>query len=228
MKDDFEKVKAAYLSKLKTSRDTFLSGIAGMTPQELISNAHNIAGVQLCYKKLLKANEEEMLYLLRFRDPLMAVASGYTAMENDVAAEDIFETISAMQDDPDTFRRFPQDPEWAERDDPGLRREFAEKMESCWKSYTDKMSRLSFPELLVRGAELKSAAEFYSMTKNYSLPLGHVRQLNEYHDPLAVLIGAALRYCSQEELDDMFSVIENVIGNPYEFTETPEPGCDNQ
>ena len=134
IQNDFEKVKAAYLSKLKISRDAFLSGIAGMTSQELISNAHNIAGVQLCYKKLLKANEEEMLYLLRFRDPLMAVASGYTAMEDDVAAEDIFETISAMQDDPDTFRRFPQDPEWAERDDPDLRREFAEKMESCWKS----------------------------------------------------------------------------------------------
>ena len=225
---DFAKVKTAYLSKLKTSRDAFRSGIAGMTPQKLISNAHNIAGVQLCYKKLLKANEDEMLYLLRFRDPLMAVASGYTAMENDVAADDIFETISAMQDNPDTFRQFPQDPEWAERDDPGLRREFAEKMENCWKTYTDKMSRLSFPELLVRGAELKSAAEFYSMTKNYSLPLDHVRQFNEYHDPLAVLIGAALRYCGQEELDDMFSVIENIIGNPHEFMETPEPGCDNQ
>lgn len=109
--NDFAKVKTAYLSKLKTSRDAFLSGAAGMTHQELISNAHNIAGVQLCYKKLLKANEEEMLYLLRFRDPLMAVASGYTAMENDVAADDIFETISAMQDNPDTFRQFPQDPE---------------------------------------------------------------------------------------------------------------------
>ena len=60
IQNDFEKVKAAYLSKLKISRDAFLSGIAGMTPQELISNAHNIAGVQLCYKKLLKANEEEL------------------------------------------------------------------------------------------------------------------------------------------------------------------------
>ena len=108
IQNDFEKVKAAYLSKLKISRDAFLSGIAGMTPQELISNAHNIAGVQLCYKKLLKANEEEMLYLLQFRDPLMAVASGYTVMENDVAADDIFEIITTMQDDPDTFRQFPQ------------------------------------------------------------------------------------------------------------------------
>lgn len=150
MQDDFEKVKTAYLSKLKTSQDAFMSGVAGMTPQELISEAQKISGVQLCYKKLLKANEEEMLYLLQFKDPLMVVASGYIAMQNDVAADDIFEIISTMQDDPDTFRRFPQDPEWAERDDPGLRREFAEKMENCWKAYTDKMSQLSFSELLVR------------------------------------------------------------------------------
>lgn len=150
MQDDFEKVKTAYLSKLKTSQDAFMSGVAGMTPQELISEAQKISGVQLCYKKLLKANEEEMLYLLQFKDPLMVVASGYIAMQNDVAADDIFEIISTMQDDPDTFRRFPQDPEWAERDDPDLRREFSEKMENCWKAYTDKMSQLSFSELLVR------------------------------------------------------------------------------
>lgn len=228
MQNDFEKVKAAYLSKLKTGRDAFMSGAAGMTSQELIRNAQNIAGVQLCHKKLLKANEEEMLYLLQFRDPLMVVASGYTVMQNDVAADDIFEIISTMQDDPDTFRRFPQDLEWAERDDPDLRREFTEKMENCWRAYTDRMSQLPFPELLMRGAELKAATDFYNMTKNYSLPLDHVRQLNEYHDPLAVLIGAMLRYRNHDELDDMFSVIENIIGNPHEFMETPEPGCDNQ
>lgn len=188
MQIDKRKVRAAYLNKLKDSWQKYNSWLENASSPVLIERCREIAAVRACYDALSKrpASKEEMLYLLRFRDPLMAVKHVYLTMQEDVLAEDVFEVVSVMQDVPDTDSHFALDEEWAERDDPELRKAFREKVERCWNWFCDDIQDCTPLELLNRARKLEAARTSYILLKKPALPLECIQYLIRFKDPLRV------------------------------------------
>ena len=188
MQIDKRKVRSAYLNKLKDSWQKYNSWLENASSPVLIERCREIAAVRACYDALSKrpASKEEMLYLLRFRDPLMAVKHVYLTMQEDVLAEDVFEVVAVMQDVPDTDSHFALDEEWAERDDPELRKAFREKVERCWNWFCDDIQDCTPLELLNRARKLEAARTSYILLKKPALPLECIQYLIRFKDPLRV------------------------------------------
>lgn len=218
MTSDYKKIKTAYLSKLKNSRDAFLAGVSSMPPQELINKAQEIALVRLCYEKLLKANEDEMLFLLQFHDPLMVVASDYAATQKQVAADDIFESVLALQDQPDTLQRFPVDPEWLEEDDwAKMHRQLTERVKTCWQAYLKELDGLPLAELVQRFGEINAARCSYEMLTRIQMDSETVQALLRFADPLAVLRDQWIESKDPEQTDDFIDQLSEVVFNCQEY-----------
>lgn len=213
---NLEKVKAAYFSKLETSRDSFHKEIERKPLWQIIGSAREIAAVQICYDKLLHADEDEMLYLLRFRDPLMAVKQVFLAMQKDVLAEDVFEVIATMQDVPDTDSRFGLDEEWIEQDDPELRKAFREKVERCWKLFRKEIQDSTPLELLYFARKLEAVRASYFLLMKPALPLECIQYLVRFKDPLRVTSEEWLADSRNEPYDCILEVI-------YDTMEGSEP-----
>lgn len=216
--NDFEKNKTAFLDKLKSSLDAFMSGVTVLKPKELIDRAQDIAGVQLCYEKLLKVDEEEMLYLIQFRDPLIAVASGYTVMQKEMAADDIFEVVSTMQDEPDTLKRFPADLDWVEEDDLQKAHDrLTERVEACWQKYMGELDGLPLAELVQRFGEINAARQSHEMFMRIQMDSKTVQALLRFADPLAVLRDVWIDYKDPELTDDFVGLLSDVVFDSMEY-----------
>ena len=186
---DGRSIRAAYLKKLKAGWQNYSSWMKNSPPSVLIERSREIAAVRACYDTLTKqrASKEEMIYLLRFCDPLMAVTHVYLTMQEDVLADVVFETVSVMQDVPDTDRQFALDEEWFCQDDPELRRAFSEKVERCWKQFCENQMDYTPLELVNRARKLEAARVSYIVLKGKTLPLECIQYLIRFKDPLRVV-----------------------------------------
>lgn len=218
MINDGRKIKAIYRKKLKSSWERFNSWMENASPSILIERSREIAAVRACYETLTKrpASKEEMLYLLHFRDPLMAVKHVYLAMQEDVLADEVFEAVTIMQDAPDTDSRFGLDEEWIEQDDPGLRKAFREKVERCWKRFCKDIRDCTPLELLNRARKLEAVRTSYILLKKPALPLECIQYLIRFKDPLRVTYEEWLADSRNAPYDCILEVI-------YDTMEGSEP-----
>jgi len=132
---DKKQIKNIYQSKLIHDWNTFLAVVSELSFAQILSCASKIAAAKTCFKKLLAQDDENfMLYLLRFENPLYAVMEGYLALQVSVAEDDILETVSDMMDEPETDLHHSLDPEWAE-DCSIVLNAFQQKLERNWQDY---------------------------------------------------------------------------------------------
>lgn len=199
-----------YNTKLEASRNKFMDEIESMPRHEIISQASRIAAVQACYDELMDADEDEMLYLLQFQDPLMAVVSGYGAMIETVTGDDILEIVYEMQDDPNTLMKFPLDADWAEPGYTGPQRMLREKVEKCWQTYLSKLNGLSIIELVPRLGEINATRLCYEMLMKVVSDDESTQVLLRLPDPLKEVRDQWMQSKELEDTDDFICELNSV------------------
>ena len=108
-------IKEAYRAKLTKGWRELVDGWS--LDEKIVEKIKKTAAAAACYQSLMSEEDEDyMLYLLRFKDPLGIVADGYLATLEMAVEEDLYQIVNDLMDAPGTDFKYPLDPEWAEKD----------------------------------------------------------------------------------------------------------------
>lgn len=199
-----------YINKLKASRNKFVNEMESLSRHEIISQAARIATVQACYDELMDADEDEMLYLLQFQDPLMAVVSGYSTKVRSATGDDILEIVYKMQEDPNTLMKFPVDEDWAEPGYTGPQRMLKDKVEQSWQTYLAKLDGLSIAELVPRLGEINATRFCYDMLMRIVSDDESTQVFLRLPDPLEEVRDQWMQSRELEDSDDFICELNRV------------------
>lgn len=178
-------IKEAYRAKLTKGWRELVDGSS--LDEKIVEKIKKTAAAAACYQSLMSEEDEDyMLYLLRFKDPLGIVADGYLATLEMAVEEDLYQIVNDLMDAPGTDFKYPLDPEWAEKD-VLLLLAFREKMEQNWQDYLASLDGLPMAGLARRLGEINATRICYEAMRDIWPDQEIVRELNRYADPLALL-----------------------------------------
>ena len=102
-------IKEAYRAKLTKGWRELVDGWS--LDEKIVEKIKKTAAAAACYQSLMSEEDEDyMLYLLRFKDPLGIVADGYLATLEMAVEEDLYQIVNDLMDAPGTDFKYPLDP----------------------------------------------------------------------------------------------------------------------